>query len=102
MIEIVKIMKGLDNISVEVFFGRIDIDRTRGHILKIMMRLWTVIRHGSSCHRVVYAWNGHSGKIMAAKRIDRFKLELNRYLDALEIEQCRDIDKTWLWVDAGI
>ena len=43
---------------------------------------------------VVNAWNCLPGKIVAAKTGDMFKLELDRYLEALEIEGYMDIGKT--------
>ena len=35
------------------------------------------------------------GKIVAAETVDKFKLELDRYLEVIEIEGYRDVDKTF-------
>ena len=77
MIEMFKIMKSIDKISADELFNRIDNDRTRGHSL-----------------RVVNAWNGLPGKVVAAETGDKFKLELDRYLEVMEIERYRDVDRT--------
>ena len=78
MIEMFKKMKGVDKISADELFNRIDNDRTRGHSL-----------------RVVNAWNGLPGKVVAAETGDKFKLELDRCLEVMEIEGYWDVDKTF-------
>ena len=45
-----------------------------------------VVRQGTFTHRVVNAWNGLLGKVVAADRADKFKLELDRYLEVLEMD----------------
>ena len=32
---------------------------------------------------------------MAAETVDKFEFELDRYLEVMEIEGCRDVDKTF-------
>ena len=48
----------------------------------------------SSAHRVVNAWNGLPGKVVAAETVGKFKLELERYLEVMEIEGFRDVGRT--------
>ena len=38
MIEMFKIMKGVDKIRADEFFSRVDSDRTRGHSLRLKKR----------------------------------------------------------------
>ena len=38
MIEMFKIMKGIDKISVDELFNRVDSDRIRGHSLRVKRR----------------------------------------------------------------
>ena len=38
MMEMFKIMKGIDKISADELFNRVDSDRTRGHSLRVNMR----------------------------------------------------------------
>ena len=45
--------------------------------------------------RVVNAWNGLPGKVVTAETVDKFKLELDRYLEVMEIEGYGDVDKTF-------
>ncbi len=48
MIEMFKIMKGVDKISADELFNRVDSDRTRGHSLRVKKRrVKTVVRQGS-------------------------------------------------------
>ena len=43
-----KIMKGIDKISADEFFNRVDSDRTRGHNLRVKKRrVKMVVRSGS-------------------------------------------------------
>ena len=35
------------------------------------------------------------GKVVAAEKVDKFKLELDRYLDVMEIEGYGDVDRTF-------
>ena len=44
---------------------------------------------------MVNAWNGLPGKVVAAETGDKFKLELDRYLEVLEIEVYRDVENTF-------
>ena len=81
MIEMFKIMKGIDKISADELFNRGDSDRTRGHRLRVKKRrVKTVVRQGTFTQRVVNAWNDLPGKVVAAEKVVKFKLELDRYL----------------------
>ena len=59
-------------------------------------RVKMVVRQGTFTQRVVNAWNGLPGKVVAAEKVDKFKLELDRYLEVMEIERYRDVDKTFM------
>ena len=58
-------------------------------------RVTTVVRQGPFTQRVVNASNGLPGKAVAAETVDKFKLELDRYLEVLEIEEYRDVGRTF-------
>ena len=58
-------------------------------------RVKTVARQGIFTQRVVIAWNGLPGKVVAAETVDKFKLELDRYLEVMEILGYGDVDKTF-------
>ena len=45
--------------------------------------------------RVVNAWNGLPGKVVAAEKVDKFKLEFDRFLEVMEMEGYGDVDKTF-------
>ena len=95
MIEMFKIMKSKDKISADELFNRVDSDRTRGHSLRLKKRVKTVVMQGTFTQRVVNAWNGLPGQVVAAETVDKFKSELDRYLEVMEIEGCRDVDRTF-------
>ena len=85
--EMFKIMKGKDKISADELFNRVDSDRTRSHSLRVKKRrVKTIVRQGTFTQRVVNAWNALPGKVVAAEKVDKFKLELDRYLEVMEIE----------------
>ena len=46
----------------------------------------TVVRQGTFTQRVVNVWNSLPGKVVAAEKVEKFKLELDRYLELMEIE----------------
>ena len=54
-----------------------------------------VARQGTFTQRVLYPWNGLPGKVVAAEPVDKFKLELDRYLKVMEIEGYWDVDRTF-------
>ena len=45
--------------------------------------------------RVVNAWNGLPGKVVAAETVDKFTLEVDRYLEVMEIEGYSDVGRTY-------
>ena len=85
----------MDKISEDELFKRVDGDRTRGQSLRVKKRrVKMVVRQGTFIRRVVNAWNGLPGKVVAAETVDKFKLELDRCLEVIEMEGCEDADKT--------
>ena len=91
-----KMMRGRDKISTDELFNRVDSDRTRGHSLRVKKRrVKTVARQGSFTQRVVNTWNGLPGKVVAAEEVVKFKLELDRYLEVMEIEGYGDVYSTF-------
>ena len=83
MMEMFKIMKGIDKISTDELFSKVDSDRTRGNSsLRVKKRrVNTEVRQGSFTQRVVNAWNGLAGKVVAGETVDGFKVELHGYPD---------------------
>ena len=97
-----KIMKGRDKTSADELFNRVDGDRTRGRSLRVKKRrVKTVVRQGTSTQRVVNARNGLPGKVVAAEKVDTFKLELDRYLEVMEIEGYRDVGRIFRLLEYG-
>ena len=89
-------MKGRAKISEDELFNRVDRDRTSGHSLRLKnKRVKMVVRQGTFTQRGVNAWNGLPGKVVAAETGDKFKLELDRYLEVLEMEVYGDVENTF-------
>ena len=57
------------------------------------------VRQGTFTQRGVNVWNGLPGKVVAVGTVDKFKLELDRYLQVLEIEGYRDVGRTFHWLE---
>ena len=70
MIEMLKIMKGIDKISADKLFNREDSDRTRGHSLRVKKRRVKMVARppGTFTQRVVNVWNGLPGKVVEAEK----------------------------------
>ena len=59
---------------MHINYSTVDSDRTRGHSLRVKKRrVKTVARHGTFTQRVVNAWNGLPGKVVAVETVDKFK-----------------------------
>ena len=54
-----------------------------------------VVSQGTFTQRVVNACNGLLGNVRAAEAIDKFKLELDGYLEVMEMEGYQDVDRTF-------
>ena len=39
--------------------------------------------------------HGLPGKVVAAETVDKFKIELDRYLEVMEVEGYGDVDRTF-------
>ena len=78
LIQVFKLLKGLDNVSFN-FLCVIDSNNSRrGHILKLLKRL--DIRLHSFSHRVVNYWNKLPVEVVNCQSLDAFKYKLSRYL----------------------
>ena len=58
-----------------------------GHSLRVKKRVKMVAKQGTFTQRVINAWNGLPGKVVAAETVEKFKLELDRYLEVMEIDR---------------
>jgi len=65
-------MKGMDKMGA-VLSSRVDSVRTRCHSLRVKnVRVRTVLRQMSFSRRVVNAWNGLPGKVVAVEGVYKF------------------------------
>ena len=74
-----KIMMGVDKISADKFFNRTDTDRIRDQIGRVKKRSIRMVVRQSFTQRVIKTWNSLPAKVVTAKTVDSFKIELDRY-----------------------
>ena len=88
MVQVYRIFSGIDNLSVDRFFPRVDqsqnenMRRTRSHSKKIFKtRCKTELRKSTFSQRVVNAWNSLPENIVTAPSLNTFKSRLNKLLN---------------------
>ena len=80
MIQVYKIMHGIDKIDKDKFFTMHTYAATRGHSLKLFKRRSRLlVRANSFSHRVVDNWNSLTEDIVNAPSLNAFKSRLNRF-----------------------
>jgi hypothetical protein len=80
MIQVFKIMRGLDRINPSVFFTASHNERTRGHKYKIFKnRCRTNFRKFQFSNRVVDSWNSLPDHVVNSPNINTFKSRLNTH-----------------------
>jgi hypothetical protein len=80
MIEVFKILKGLEGIHADSFF-KVQCTRTRGHSMKIYKkRVHKDILKFSFGNRVVNQWNNLPEEVIRANSINAFKNRIDKYL----------------------
>jgi len=79
LIEVFKIIKGIDKVNYQNFLKLVDNSKTRGHRYKIeKIRSRLDIRKNYFSQRVVNHWNNLPDKVVSAESVNSFK---NRYDD---------------------
>lgn len=80
LIQVFKLVKGLDNIDYRRFFELASNSKTRGHSLKMTRRQSRLdIRLKYFSQRVVNSWNSLPENVVAAETVNCFKNSLDRY-----------------------
>lgn len=80
LLEVYKILHGLENINEEHFFKR-NISVTRGHSMKLFKeRVNKDVLKFSFANRVIDKWNNLPEYIINAKGINSFKNRLDKFL----------------------
>ena len=78
MLQVYKIIHGIDRVNPNSFFQLVDSLRTRGHKFKISkQRSNTSFRLHSFSNRVVYVWNALSEHVVDSSNVNIFKSRLN-------------------------
>ena len=82
MIEVYKILNGIDNISFNEFFEMFDASITRGNSYKIKMKHSRLdMRKYSFAIRVIENWNSLSDNTVTSQSLDVFKNRLDKEMD---------------------
>ena len=80
LIQVFKLIKGIDNVDYREFFQLADGNRTRGHSFKIIkVRSKLQIRINFFSQRVVNKWNELPQYVVEAESVNAFKNRLDRY-----------------------
>jgi hypothetical protein len=83
LIEVIKILKGLEGLRRDDFFELAN-SRTRGHMLKLKKnRFRTNIGKNTFSNRVVNSWNKLPEEVVNATSLNMFKGKLDRHLEGI-------------------
>ena len=86
LIEVYKIMRGMDRVDSQKLFPRVEESITGGHRFKVRgARFKGDVRGKFFTQRVVGAWNSLPGEIVAADTIVSFKRHLDKYIKRMGI-----------------
>ena len=89
MIQVMKIMNGLDRLDPEIFFLRAEGRCTRGHKDKLLVcHNKLEVRKNVFIQRIVQEWNSFSEGTVAANKLNIFKTRLDKQCQARRYEIC--------------
>ena len=79
MIQVYKIMNGIDRLDKELFFREPSVVNTRGHSFKVYKgeHVRCKSRLNSFSHRVINPWNKLTETVVCSKDVNQFKSNLN-------------------------
>ena len=84
LIQVFKIVQGLEDVDEEIFFTRVDknpIHATRGHSFKLFKsRFNTDSAKFSFGHRIVSTWNSLPNDIVQSHSVLNFKMKIDQWL----------------------
>ena len=81
MIEVFKILKGLENVDLERFFHVVGGDGRRGHIFKLFKRRCRLdVGRFKFANRVCEEWNGLDDDVVEVGSVNAFKRRLDHHL----------------------
>ena len=80
LLQVFKLIKGIDNIDYNKFFQLVDNSRTRGHRFKIVkVRSRLDIRNKFFSQRVINSWNMLPMDVVEAETVNSFKNKLDKF-----------------------
>ena len=82
LIQIFKLLKGLDNVSYTNFVVIDSNNSRRGHLKLLKPRARLDVRMHSFSHRVVNYWNKLPVEVVNCQSLEVFKYKLSRYLSS--------------------
>ena len=82
LIEVYKMMRGIDRVDVQRLFPRVDVAVTRGHNYKVHGRSYRRdVRGRFFTQRVVGVWNGPPAVIVESDTLGTFKRLLDKHME---------------------
>ena len=80
MLQVYKILKGIDRLESNQFLMVADISNTRGHSLKLVKRRSrSSLRQNVFSQRVTNDWNGLPEQVIYCPTLNRFKSRLDKH-----------------------
>ncbi|PLS49478.1 hypothetical protein CYV29_15670, partial [Carnobacterium maltaromaticum] len=93
LIEVYKIMRGIDRVDSKRLFPRVGVSITRGHEFKVKGEKFRGDMRGKFfTQRVVGAWNALPAEVVDAGTIASFKMYLDRYMNGQEEKRYRTLE----------
>ena len=87
LMEVYKIMSGIDRVDSEMLFPRVEKSSTRGHRFKVHGEKFRGdVRGKFFTQRVVNAWNALPEQMVGASMIAAFKGQLDKYMNRMGME----------------
>ena len=87
LIEVYKIMRGVDRVGSQKLFPRVEESITRGNWFKVRgVRFKRDVRGRFFTQRVVGTWNSLPGEVVEADTVMTFKGRLDKYMNEMGIE----------------
>jgi hypothetical protein len=83
MIQVDKILQGIDRVEPKTFFKQTHSRNTRGHSMKLFKESsHSELRKHTLSQRIINDWNSLTERIVSAESINGFKARLDKYWKA--------------------
>ena len=81
MIEVFKLIKGIDKLDKNIFFSQAENNKVRGHQYKLRKSHSRLdIRKHYFSNRIVNTWNNLDGNVVEAETVNSFKVRIDKFI----------------------